>query len=429
MSPSLIELLGELPDPRDRRGIRYPLVPVLALCLVATLAGHTSLAAISQFGRLRKHRLAQALGFKRGTIPAASTLSDVLRDLDAEHLDRLIGRWLASRHDSGWEVINLDGKTARGSRDGEAPGAHLLAAYAPQASAVIAQLRVDAKTNEHKAALRLLGILPPLVGTVVTADAMFTHADVCAAVLEQQGEYVLYAKKNQPQLQADLEATFAAAASGTFSPLPAGAMGPGRSNGDDAREGARADRGADHHHHHVAQRVPGLAAGGPGVPTGADTPGEGEDDGRGGVRDHQPQPDGGGRRVVIGPDASALVDRERFALRARCDLGRGPLPGPQGERPAGAGVGAERGRVPAQPNGRTEHRCRHTRDRRRPREGHSLATPPNFDFRIALHLRRLTDGEYLLAHRDRFTRRHQFQLSEDAPETHGPPASWLTQLD
>ncbi len=51
------------------------------------------------------------------------------------------------------------------------------------------------------------------------------------------------------------------------------------------------------------------------------------------------------------------------------------------------------------------------------------------DTQLKLHLRRLTDGEYLLAHRDRFTRRHQFQLSDDAPETHGPPASWLTQLD
>jgi hypothetical protein len=316
MGLSLLELLEELPDPRDPRGIRYPLVPVLALCLVAALAGYTTFAAISQFGRLRKHRLAHALGFKRGTIPAASTLSDLFRDLDAEHLDRLIGRWLASRHGCGWEVINLDGKTARGSRDGEAPGTHLLAAYAPQASAVIAQLRVGAKTNEHKAALRLLGILPPLVGTVVTADAMFTHADVCAAVLEQQGEYVLYAKKNQPQLRDDLEATFAAAESGAFSPLPTGAMGSGCSNGDDGGEGTWADRGADHHHHDVAQWVPGLAPGGPGIPIGAQAACEGEDDGRGRVWDHQPQPDGSGRRVVIGPDAPALVDRERFALRA-----------------------------------------------------------------------------------------------------------------
>jgi hypothetical protein len=34
-----------------------------------------------------------------------------------------------------------------------------LAAYVP-AAAVIAQMRVDAKTNEHKAALQLLAVLP-----------------------------------------------------------------------------------------------------------------------------------------------------------------------------------------------------------------------------------------------------------------------------
>lgn len=316
MGPSLIELLGELPDPRDPRGIRYPLVPVLALCLVAALAGHTTLAAISQFGRLRKHRLAHALGFKRGTIPAASTLSELFRDLDAEHLDRLIGRWLGSRHGNGWDVLNLDGKTARGSRDGEAPGVHLLAAYAPQASAVIAQLRVDAKTNEHKAALRLLGVLPSLAGTVVTADAMFTHTDVCEAVLQQQGDYVLYAKKNQPQLRDDLEATFAAAASGAFSPLPTGAVGAGRPDGDDRRQGPRADRSADDHDHHVAQRVPGLAAGGPGVPPGTEAACEGEDDGRSGVRDHQSGASGGRRRSAPGPEPVPLADRKRFALRA-----------------------------------------------------------------------------------------------------------------
>lgn len=51
------------------------------------------------------------------------------------------------------------------------------------------------------------------------------------------------------------------------------------------------------------------------------------------------------------------------------------------------------------------------------------------DTQLKLHLRRLTDGEYLLTHRDRFTRRNQFQLADDVPEQHGPPASWLTQLD
>lgn len=224
MAASLIERLGELDDPRDPRGVQYPLVPVLALCLVAILAGHTGFAAIAQFGRLRRHRLGHALGFKNGKMPCANTLSLLVRDLDADHLDRIIGGWLTDRHAEGWEHVALDGKTLRGSRDGDVPGVHLLSAYAPQASAVIAQMRVEATTNEHKAALRLLGVLP-LAGVVVTADAMFTHRDVCAAVLDRGGEYVLYAKDNQDTLQQDIRDTFAAAESGGHSPLAAALVG------------------------------------------------------------------------------------------------------------------------------------------------------------------------------------------------------------
>jgi predicted transposase YbfD/YdcC len=104
------------------------------------------------------------------------------------------------------------------------PGVHLLSAYVPQASAVIAQMRVEATTNEHKAALRLLGVLP-LAGVVLTADAMFTHRDVCVAVLDREGAYVLYAKDNQEALQQDIRDTFAAAESGGHSPLAATLVG------------------------------------------------------------------------------------------------------------------------------------------------------------------------------------------------------------
>jgi DDE_Tnp_1-associated/Transposase DDE domain len=221
---SLTERLAELTDPRSRHGRRYPLVPLLALCLLGLLAGHTTLAAVAQFGRLRRHRLGHALGFRDGRMPCANTLSNALRGLDGDHLDRVIGAWLADRHAGGWEVINLDGKTARGSRDGEVPGVHLLAAYAPQAAAVVAQMRVESAAHEHKAALRLLGILPPLAGAVVTGDALFTHRDVCDGVVQRGGDYVLYAKENQSQLQDDVRAAFAAAESDGFSPLPAEAL-------------------------------------------------------------------------------------------------------------------------------------------------------------------------------------------------------------
>lgn len=225
MPTSLIDRLAALTDPRDRRGCQYPFVPLLALCLVGILAGHTTPTAISDFGRLRRHRLGHALRFTRGTMPCPNTITNLLAALDPDHLDRVIGDWLADRHPGGWGHLAVDGKVVRGSRDGDVPGTHLLAAYAPHVSAVVAQLTVEATTNEHKAALRLLGVLPPLGGAVVTADALFTHADVCDAIRGRGGEYILYAKKNQPDLRDDLEAAFAAPESGAFSPLPAGGMG------------------------------------------------------------------------------------------------------------------------------------------------------------------------------------------------------------
>ncbi|HEX4612347.1 MAG TPA: transposase family protein [Urbifossiella sp.] len=79
MARSLVEMRGERKGPRDPRGLRYPLVPVLTLCLVAILAGQTTLAAIAPFGRLRKHWPAHALGFRGGNSPAATEHKAALR--------------------------------------------------------------------------------------------------------------------------------------------------------------------------------------------------------------------------------------------------------------------------------------------------------------------------------------------------------------
>ena len=127
--------------------------------------------------------------------------------------------WLVCRenNDVADGAVN-GGKILRGSRDGTVPGQHLLAAYAPRASAVLAQMRVEATTNEHQVALRMLGIFPSLKGTVVTADAMFTHGDFCANVLEKEGDYILYVKDNQPDLKAHVGDAFTVAASGDCSP-------------------------------------------------------------------------------------------------------------------------------------------------------------------------------------------------------------------
>jgi hypothetical protein len=182
--PSLFDELATLPDPRSAHGRVHPLPAVLGLVVLAMLLGRKSLAGIARFGRLYGPPLAHALGFRRGKTPAVSTLSEVLRQIDAGAREAALARWARARlGPSAVEHISRDGKTLRGSRDGAVPGQHLVAAYAPRVEAVLAQVRVDAKTNEHKAALQLLGLLP-LAGTVVVGDAMFCQRDLAQQVID-----------------------------------------------------------------------------------------------------------------------------------------------------------------------------------------------------------------------------------------------------
>ena len=71
---------------------------------------------------------------------------------------------------------------------------------ARKTEAVLAQIKVDAKTNEHKAALQLLGILP-VQGSIITGDAMFCQRDVCAAIIDAGGDYRLHGE-GQPAVVA-----------------------------------------------------------------------------------------------------------------------------------------------------------------------------------------------------------------------------------
>jgi predicted transposase YbfD/YdcC len=70
---------------------------------------------------------------------------------------------------------------------------------------VLAQVRVDAKTNEHKAALQLLGLLP-VGGRIVTGDALFCQRDLCQEIIDDGGDYVFTVKDNQPSLAIDIRA-------------------------------------------------------------------------------------------------------------------------------------------------------------------------------------------------------------------------------
>ena len=201
--PSLWEVFREVPDPRGARGKRYALPAVLTLSSVAMLSGSRSLYAIAQFGRDYGPEFAKTLGFGNGKTPCCTALHYLFQELDAEAFERAIGRWLRGRRGAGWKAIALDGKTLRGTQGHALAGVHLLAAYAHEARAVLAQLPVKGGTNEHKTALRLLNVLP-IQDTVVTGDAMFCQKDLSRKVLKKGGHYVWPVKDNQKNLKEEI---------------------------------------------------------------------------------------------------------------------------------------------------------------------------------------------------------------------------------
>ena len=206
----LFAVLGIIADPRKRRGIRYSLQSVLAVAVCATLAGSRSFGAIHEWAADQSEELRRRLRCRCGRAPSERTLRRVLKAIDVQELDDKVGRWFASLGGLAGRGLALDGKTLRGSRDGQDGDAvHLLAAVVHGSGEVVAQTRVDVKTNEITRVAPLLKDLD-ISGAVVTTDALLTQREIARHLVEDKGaDYVFTVKDNQPTMRQDIALLFA----------------------------------------------------------------------------------------------------------------------------------------------------------------------------------------------------------------------------
>lgn len=203
---SLIEVLGQVADPRKRRGVRHRLGAVLAVALAATVAGARSFAAIAEWTADTPVEVLAQLGVARRA-PSEATIRRVLTRLGADGLDTVIGAWMWARTSAigGRRVICFDGKTLRGARDVAGNLVHLLSGLCQHTGVVVAQVAVGAKTNEIPMLATLLDLLE-VAGVVVTADAMHCQRDTARSITDRGGHYILTIKNNQPSLRRRVKA-------------------------------------------------------------------------------------------------------------------------------------------------------------------------------------------------------------------------------
>jgi hypothetical protein len=165
------------------------------MSVAAMLCGARSLYAIAQWGRERREddpALLESLGLLPGKSPSVATLHRVFKRLDGEAFERILGEWLGEWlrqtgvKGEGTEVLAVDGKTLRGIHGEEVPGVHLVAVYAVQSGAVLAQASAGDRGTELPAVKSALA-QAPLAGAVVVGDALQAQRDVCEQIVAKGG--------------------------------------------------------------------------------------------------------------------------------------------------------------------------------------------------------------------------------------------------
>lgn len=204
VSKSFEDYFGDLKDPRIERTKLYPLSEILFVVLSGSICGAESWRDFVLFGEERLDFLQEYYSFKNG-IPSKNTFARVFAALDVEAFKECFLEWVKSLQKLLNEVIAIDGKTLCNSAD-KASGSkaiHMVSAFATGARLVLAQQKVDEKSNEITAIPKVLALLD-LKGHIVTLDAMGTQKAIAKQIIEQGGDYVLALKGNQGTLNEDV---------------------------------------------------------------------------------------------------------------------------------------------------------------------------------------------------------------------------------
>ena len=195
----------DMPDPRQRGKVIYPLDEVLLLSLLAVLGGAETFCDIARFGEKKIALLRRFRPFRDGT-PAHDHLGDIFATLDAKEFQRCFVAWVAALTGAPAEVIAIDGKTLRRSyqKKGAKEPIHMVSAFAARQRLVLGQVKVAEKSNEIVAIPALLAMMA-IEGAIVTIDAMGCQREIAEQILTKKADYVLALKGNQGTLREDVE--------------------------------------------------------------------------------------------------------------------------------------------------------------------------------------------------------------------------------
>ena len=196
----------ELPDPRIPRARKHPLINIVFMAVCGVLSGSDSIAGIHEFAFDRRSWFARYLDLSPG-VPCEDTFAQVLARIDPAAFEKCLLSWIEAVHQAtDHQLIAIDGKTLRGSRDQEGgrSAIHMVSAWAVENRLSLGQVVVHEKSNEITAIPELLQLLD-VSGALITIDAMGCQREIADRIRQRGGDYLLAVKPNQPKLYEQVE--------------------------------------------------------------------------------------------------------------------------------------------------------------------------------------------------------------------------------
>ena len=193
------EFFDNIDDPRVDRTKDHLLIDILLLSLSAIICGAQSITEIESFGKMKEDLLRKFLTLPNG-IPSHDTIGRVLASICPTQFAESFFAWTKSLVPNIQGLVSIDGKTVRGSVDGDRSPIHIVSAWSEENNIVLGQIKTEEKSNEIKAIPELLDALDIQEGAVISFDAMGCQRKIADKISASGANYLMALKKNQERL-------------------------------------------------------------------------------------------------------------------------------------------------------------------------------------------------------------------------------------
>lgn len=208
---SIVEHFKDIKDFRIR--FSHPLTEVIVIAICACICNADTWVDVEIWGKANIEWLKKFLSLPFG-IPSHDTFGRIFSIIKSEEFEKCFICWANSISEVVGEIIDIipvDGKSVKHSYDKRSNKAaiHIVGAWSSKNKISLGQVKTSEKSNEITAIPELLNALS-VSGCVVTLDAMGCQKAITKKIIEEDADYVIATKDNQPTLHQEIAEHFEA---------------------------------------------------------------------------------------------------------------------------------------------------------------------------------------------------------------------------